>query len=108
MENVFNIPLFFGFFLDENLQTKIKEINPYQENLFLNDQTGNYLQGLVYDNQNLIGKWIGSITTLQQLKLLENHIYSILAKVIPTFDAKNYPLMIIPVPQIHESYAKGQ
>lgn len=93
------IPLFIGLTVDEDLRTKIANANLHLGNLFLHDETGNYLQELILNQHHYLGKWVGTHIDSQQLKTIENHIFSIIARVIGPIDRSNYPLKVHPVPQ---------
>lgn len=99
-----DIPLFFGLVLDDALKNQIANANIHLGALFLHDETGNYLQELVFENTHYAGKWIGRIIDVQDLEQLENHIYSIMTKVIEWIDRSRYPLKLVAVPQIPQAY----
>lgn len=104
MQNEIDIPLFFGLILDDALKNQIAEANIHLEALFLHDETGRYLQEFVHENTQYAGKWIGSATDVQELELLENHIYSIMKKVTGRIDPSRYPLKLVAVPQVPQAY----
>ena len=56
-----------------------------------------YLQEFVHHETRYLGKFLGSKTDLSSLELLEENIYSILKRLVPSYPYLDVPLKLFPV-----------
>jgi hypothetical protein len=108
MQNEIDLPLFFGLMIDDALKNQIANANKHLGILFLHDETGSYLQEFVFEKTHYAGKWIGQIVDVQNLETLENHIYSIITKVAGSIDRSRYPLKLVAVAKIPQTYVHSR
>ena len=93
---MFDAELFLGFPVDALYSRQIEKANPHVVAQFI-QKKGDYLQEATYDEMRFIGKEVGKIVTIPQLKQLEQNVYSILKKIVPEFPYNETPLYLFPV-----------
>lgn len=59
---------------------------------------GDYLQEIQYEGMNYLGKVIENTSTIQQISLLEEHIYSLLKKLVADYPYQKEFLYLFPIP----------
>lgn len=86
--------LFLGFPIDTSFSLSLKKVSPEIRSLFIQED---YLQEICYKNVSYLGKQIGQKTDLTALDLTQNHILSLLRKLVPNYpyDTKNLLLFVI-------------
>lgn len=59
---------------------------------------GDYLQEIQYQGMDYLGKWVENPSTLHQISLLEEHILSLLKKLVVEYPYQNESLNLFPIP----------
>lgn len=94
---MFAVELFLGFPVDALFADNKQEIDPQVVALFV--QNGDeYLQDVMYKDKRYFGKFAGKINDLAALELLEEHIYSLLKKIVPSHNFEKKQLSLFPAP----------
>lgn len=90
--------LFLGFPLEKDFVELLNQINPYLRDLFIK-KNGDYLQEIDFNQINYLGKYAGFIIDSQALEQLEDHIYSLLKKLVPNYPYHKGNLVLFPISQ---------
>jgi hypothetical protein len=96
---MFEINLFLGFPVDALYELQLAQANPNIVALFVQKTNDEYLREIFHNEIRFLGKNIGKMTSLTQLELLENNIYSLLKKLVADFPYDEIPLYLFPVEQ---------
>lgn len=91
------LDLFLGFPVDRNFQERLQEIKPELLSLFIGPDPA-YLQELSSEEGYFLGKKIGKEIDLENLRLAEENIYSLLKRLLPDYPVKDVSLILFPVP----------
>jgi hypothetical protein len=96
---VFDVTLFMGFPVDIAYDKALKNIDSQLVELFLHSPTNHgYLTQVCHNEIRYVGKFCGSISTLVDLDLLQENIYSILKKLTPNYHCDDIPLVLFAIP----------
>ncbi len=87
--------LFLGFCVDEKFQESLDKIPDELKMIFIGDDE-NYLQKVMIKENTYLGKFPEDKSNLQNLRNIEQNIYSILSRLVPDYPCKNFPLRIFP------------
>lgn len=90
----FNVQLFLGFPVDSLYRSLIDRADSALVSLFLQD-SGEYLQQIDHEGITYYGKLFDK-ATLHDLELLENHIFSLLRKLVPDYAYEETSLYLLP------------
>lgn len=85
--------LYLGCPLNDHYETLLSKLDPSLRNLFINS-SDEYLQEITFRNKRFLGKTVGAKVTLDQLRLLEVNIHSLLAKLFPHHSSHAHPLKL--------------
>lgn len=91
-----NVELFFGFPLDAAFLEQFQKVNPEISMMFIQNKS-DYLQKISHNDRVFIGKNIGRVTDIDSLNLTQNHIISILNKLVPSYTFKSNALVLFPL-----------
>lgn len=92
---MFDSELFLGFPVDPLFAVALGKTNPFAVKQFLGG--GDYLTDLTHNDMRYLGKFLGKISTLPQLELVENNVYSLLKRVVPNFPYQETPLYLFTI-----------
>jgi len=102
----FSGELFLGFPVDPVFKNELKKANAHLVAAFIqgegDQENGDYLCEVMHQGMQFFGKFLGKIAELQQIELLEMHIYSVLKKLVPNFPYEEIPLYVFPIEKSHE------
>jgi hypothetical protein len=88
--------LFLGVLVDSLISTLLQGIDPKKKALFIRENDSSCLECLSHQDHAYLGKWAGSIRSLEELLLLEENIRSLLRKLLPELNNKP-ELQLFPV-----------
>ncbi|CRX37799.1 hypothetical protein [Estrella lausannensis] len=88
--------LFLGYPLTDSLQREFTKVDQRLLEMFLSG-VAPYLQRIEYRGEVFVGKEVGQAADFNKIKLLEANIYSMLAKIIPSYSFKEIPLSLLPL-----------
>jgi len=91
---MFDMQLFLGLKIDENLEAELKNTNPNLVEYFINS-TDEYLHEIEHQGERFLGKFLGNIVELAHIPLIENNIHSIITKLTPKHTKR--PLVVLAV-----------
>lgn len=92
-----DISLFLGFPVDQACDQALQKMAQEQRLLFVGDEMS-YLKVIAFEEKRYLGKSIEGLTKLADLRLLEEHIYSILQKMFPDHHCRNHALLLFTIP----------
>jgi hypothetical protein len=95
---VFDVSLFLGMPLNEFYIKSLDQLDIEIKKIFISDQKHPYLQQIKIENTHYIGKFLGALSSVAEIELLEKNIYSILKKMIPNHSHEEIPLVLLAVP----------
>jgi len=94
---MFEVELFLGFPMDAHFTESLNALDPRLVALFINNgEDSAYLEKIAYQNADYVGKYVGEMSEIQSLSLLEANIYSILKKLVPHYPYETVPLILFP------------
>ena len=96
--SVFSANLFLGFCVTASYAEALTKIAPQMLQLFISENEESHLKEVTFEKVRYFGKFVGEITTLQELHLLEKNIYSILNKIVPNQSCEDVPLVLFAAP----------
>lgn len=80
----FEVVLFLGYPMTAALDEAIRKLDPARESHFFQDHTSNYyLQIASEGSQQFLGKCAGKLISIEELKLLETNISSLIRQLLP-------------------------
>lgn len=91
---MYDLDLFLGFLVDANLDSLLKNINPNVGKFFINNSS-DYLHEISYKSRRYIGKFIGEMSSLEDLDLCYANMESIFRKLIPDYALSANPHLLI-------------
>lgn len=94
--DLFHPQLFLGFPVDEACSQQLKMQNKSILDTFLSEGD-TYLKQLNSNGVEYIGKFVGEISDLESLELLEKNIYSLLRRILPDYEFKKRPLILLTI-----------
>lgn len=95
---MFQVTLFLGAPIEGGLAAALQRLDPAAAAMFIGEGAGHYLTYASLNGLRYIGKFAGDSADLTALDLLQNHIHSLLAKVVPDPALCRLPLTLIAVP----------
>lgn len=95
----YEVQLFIGFPLDQNLQSHIERLPSEVKSLFISAKNPSYLEEITFENTLYLGKRIGSICDVSQARLYQAHIESLVTKFLPEVSIYD-TIRIIPLGEI--------
>jgi hypothetical protein len=98
---MFERRLFLGFQIDSAYQTALLAVNKALLGHFINDN-GEYLSELVYENQRYLGRFLDSPIEVNSLEFSQEHIISLLKRLIPNYAYESSTLWLLPVVDLNE------
>ena len=90
-----DLQLFFGFHVDASFEDALSEANPHAIQLFINNNSSDYLHEVLHEEKRYIGKFAGEMSSPQALELLQANIYSITKKLIPNYNFNLNPAVLL-------------
>lgn len=96
-EDMFSVELFLGFPLDSSFISALGKLDPREVGVFIRDGD-QYLQEVTYREQRYLGKYVGEMSSIESLELIESNVFSLLKKLIPDYPYKEVSLSLFPVP----------
>ena len=90
-----DVSLFLGLPVDAHCAKNLESLDPLTRELYISKHQESYLCEVEFCGIKYLGKFIGEITTIVDLKLLEKNIYSIFRKIIPNYLCETIPLVVI-------------
>lgn len=96
---VFDVTLFLGFPVDVAYAKALASANPQLLQLFLSAGHSDYLTEVVHGGLRYIGKSSGEMSSIAQIELLQNNIYSLLRKLTPQYPFTQVPLTLLAIPR---------
>jgi hypothetical protein len=97
-----NSILFFGFPVDETFAKSLAKNKPEYLSLFIHNDEA-YLKEVNVQGVRYLGKYINNEVTIDQLKLLEVNIVSLLKKLVADYDYQEGNLMLFAFSQSVEA-----
>ena len=91
---VVDVSLFLGFPIIPSYIKVLEQIDSKILKFFISEDDPHYLKELVFDENRYFGKFVGNISSVSDLELLEKNIYSILNKFIPNISHEDVPLVL--------------
>lgn len=88
--------LFFGFPVDSTYQALLDKKSPSLLSLFIKDHP-DYLYYIEERGTRYLGKKIGPRLEVSKLDLNQNHIYSLLKRLVPEYPYETIPLALFAV-----------
>jgi hypothetical protein len=82
---MFDLKLFFGIVIDQEMKAHLEEVSPFLKNALIQNNE-DYLQEITFENVTYLGKNLGKFINAQNLDMVEKNIISLLQKLLP-----NYP-----------------
>ena len=95
---MYQVTLFLGFPVDPPFASSLAALDPATVGLFIDDKEQNYLCSLDFEGKRYLGKYAGDLSTLTDLELLQNNIYSLLNRLVPASPCRSIPLSLLAVP----------
>jgi hypothetical protein len=96
---MFQVTLFLGAPIEGDLASALQRLDPVAASMFIGEGAGDYLTYATVNGMRYIGKFAGDSAGLAALDLLQNHIRSLLAKVVSDPALCRPPLTLIAVPK---------
>lgn len=93
---MFEKEIFIGFPVDSLFEKELAKANQNVVAAFI-QESNDYLQECLYENQRYIGKKAGANLSIAQIQLLEKNVYSLLRKIVPDFPYEETSLYLFPV-----------
>lgn len=90
--------LFLGFPVEGLFALAFQSIPLEMRALFIRPE-GDFLHEHTRKGVRYLGKEVDSITNLADLELLQNHIYSVLKKLLPDYPCASTPLLLFAYPK---------
>lgn len=90
--------LFFGFPVEGLFALAFQSVSLEMRALFIRPE-GDFLRQHTRKGVLYLGKEVDSITNLADLELLQNHIYSVLKKLLPDYPCTSTPLLLFAYPK---------
>ncbi|MFI0434143.1 MAG: hypothetical protein ACH350_00250 [Parachlamydiaceae bacterium] len=103
---MFDTQLFLGFLLFDTYLVKLRSLSDSERALFIQHEDPAYLQLVVNQGVEYLGKYLGQSVDMATVDLSSSHIYSVLRKLVPDFPYKDHPLVLFALP-IHSSCQLG-
>ncbi len=88
--------LFIGVPVDNNISSALANLNTYIQETFINNES-EYLHTTTTDTTTYLGKRIANEDTLHHCDLIEANVYSLLGKILPSYDFSTTQLLFIPI-----------
>lgn len=86
--------LFIGFPVTFECASALDQVAPEMRQLFIQHESGEYLQEVVYGETRYLAKSVGETADVAALPLLERNIYSLLHRLIPDYPFEATPLVL--------------
>lgn len=93
---MFERKLFLGFQIEPSFQKALLAVNQQLLALFIG-KDGEYLHELSYEKKRYLGRFVDSPVELTTLELSQEHIYSLLKRLIPHYPYEQSSLWLLPV-----------
>ncbi len=75
---MFDLQLFLGIKLSQELKKELSRANPYKVKTFINNDSSEYLQERSYEGEIYLGKPLEACPKFSELKQVQNNIESII------------------------------
>lgn len=89
--------LFLGFPVTEAYQQQLNLISPEICSIFIQDHS-DYLQPATLEGQTYLGKRLNVPVDISLLECIQDHIYSLLKRLIPAYSYKDSSLVLLTIP----------
>lgn len=90
-----NNTLFIGYPLSENYQLELDQIPSVVKEIFISENSSDYLQKVTREEVTYLGKKVDSPFDLTQLDSTEANIFSLLKKLVPDYPYDEQSLYLI-------------
>ena len=77
--------LFIGFAVDDEIEKGLHRANPHAVDLFIQNNS-EYLHEAHAADTRYLGKYLTAAHNIEQLRMVENNIASLITKLVPNFD----------------------
>lgn len=94
-----SVELFLGFHVPAEYAGKLNRVSPEVLALFIQDNPV-YLRQVVIDDVVYLGKFIGKNVEVDTLSLIQNHILSLLKKLVPEYPYSEDDLLLFPLSNV--------
>jgi hypothetical protein len=91
---MYDSQLFLGLPVSHSFQRELDQLPASLHEVFIQNKSSSYLQQVEYEGVRYLGKYLGSSIELVELDSSQNHIYSLLKKLIPHFPYEQNPLLL--------------
>lgn len=89
--------LFLGLPITESYLHQLKKLSPELIEIFIQNQSSEYLQKREYCGISYLGKCMETPYEMAALDFLQTHVYSLLKKLIPDYPYDQHPLVLLPL-----------
>lgn len=90
---MFDCKLFLGLPLSLAFQQELDQLPNSMREIFIQSEPSPYLQRIECEGVGYLGKYLGASVELNDLDSLQDHIYSLLKKLIPSYPYE--PLLLL-------------
>ena len=95
---MFDTNFFFGFPVDALYETELKKVSSSLKDLFIQDQSEEYLQRIEFEGKVMLGKFMGATLQTSTLELVFLNIISLLKCLVPDYPYSQQNILLIAVP----------
>ncbi|CAF23078.1 hypothetical protein [Candidatus Protochlamydia amoebophila] len=96
---MFDYQLFLAFPISEAYFYQLLQISEPVRNLFIQEIEGEYLQQITYQKKIYLGKNVGHSVELEKLEFIQNHIFSLLKRLVSDYPYHEQSLVVLAIPQ---------
>ncbi|MBA2368332.1 MAG: hypothetical protein H0V82_04825 [Candidatus Protochlamydia sp.] len=95
---MFEYELYLAFPITPSFEKKLSSLNDTVRNLFI--QSGNflYLQEITYADNIYLGKNLGQMTEVKALESFQDHLLSLLKKLVPDYPYSKNSFVLLAIP----------
>lgn len=92
-----SVELFLGFPVSSSFSEKLAKVSPEMRALCIQEGS-EYLRQVNCEQGIVLGKYVGSIVDVDSLDLCQDHIISLLKKLVPDHPISPDSLILFPIP----------